>query len=392
MRESDLNMNKEYVSQLIDVWLKYVQKQDLEQLEKDIEMPFKNLIIEMLENLYQKYCNDIVYIPVHLDDYSNYIIAPQDDKYTLEDFLLNRLLRNISMIIYSDESNKFIQSSYYDYAFGEVLIDKDRIQTKIPDVRQKRKLVIHEFSHGMKSQFYDGDFFDANKYYQMKEELKSIFGSKINDFSRKNSQPNYEYKHCGISYSSRFMKCNFNGLDVTDLDEILNENDAIVVTNDDYKIIAELTENCYMILNNPESSNTYITNYSFIVERLIDKETLFTGLYIEPSIFYNAFNSLYTKIFQNHFNSDLKALEILLLQLDIIKKNPTNIEEHIKLLNTLYDCIKQKYNFSEYNEMREKDIGCIGNKGLLEIVDGRLHPLSALAYHDEYEMVRGKTK
>ena len=188
------------------------------------------------------------------------------------------------------------------------------------------------------------------------------------------------------------MKRNLNGLDVTNLDEILNENDAIGVTKDDYKVPVLLTENCYMILNNPESSNTYITNYSFIVERLIDKETLFTGLYIEPSIFYNAFNSLYTKIFQNHFNSDLKALEILLLQLDIIKKNPTNIEEHIKLLNALYDCIKQKYNFSEYNEMREKDIGCIGNKGLLEIVDGRLHPLSALAYHDEYEMVRGKTK
>ena len=385
-------MNKEYVSKVIDVWLKYVQKEDLEQLEKDIEMPFKKLIIEMLENLYQKYCNDIVYIPVHLDDYSDYIIAPQDNKYALEDFLLNRLLRSVSMIIYSDESNTNFPESHYDHDFGEVLIDKDRIQTKTPDVRQKRKIVSHEFLHGMKTQFYDGDFFGADRYYQMKEELKSIFGSKINDFSGKNSQPNYENKHCGISYSSRFMKRNLNGLDVTNLDEILNENDAIGVTKDDYKVPVLLTENCYMILNNPESSNAYITNYSFIIERLIDKETLFTGLYIEPSVFYNAFNSLYTTIFQNHFNSDLKALEILLLQLDIIKKNPTNIEEHIKLLNALYDCIKQKYNFSEYNEMREKDIGCIGNKGLLEIIDGKLHPLSTLNYHDEYEMVRGKTK
>lgn len=385
-------MNKEYASKLIDVWLKYVQKEDLEQLEKDIEMPFKNLIIKMLENLYQKYCNDIVYIPVHLDDYSDYIIAPQDNKYTLENFLLNRLLRSVSMIIYSDESNTIFPESHYDHDFGEVLIDKDRIQTKTPDVRQKRKIVSHEFLHGMKTQFYDGDFFGADRYYQMKEELKSIFGSKINDFSGKNSQPNYEYKHCGISYSSRFMKRNLNGLDVTNLDEILNENDAIGVTKDDYKVPVLLTENCYMILNNPESSNTYITNYSFIVERLIDKETLFTGLYIEPSVFYNAFNSLYTTIFQNYFNSDLKALEILLLQLDIIKKNPTNIEEHTKLLNALYDCIKQKYNFSEYNEMREKDIGCIGNKGLLEIIDGKLHPLSTLNYHDEYEMVRSKTR
>ena len=170
-------MNKEYVSKVIDVWLKYVQKEDLEQLEKDIEMPFKKLIIEMLENLYQKYCNDIVYIPVHLDDYSDYIIAPQDNKYALEDFLLNRLLRSVSMIIYSDESNKIFPESHYDHDFGEVLINKDRIQTKTPDVRQKRKIVSHEFLHGMKTQFYDGDFFGADRYYQMKEELKSIFGS-----------------------------------------------------------------------------------------------------------------------------------------------------------------------------------------------------------------------
>lgn len=29
----------------------------------------------------------------------------------------------------------------------------------------------------------------------MKEELKSIFGKEINDFSRKNNQPNNDYKH-----------------------------------------------------------------------------------------------------------------------------------------------------------------------------------------------------
>lgn len=389
-------MNKEHIEKYINIWLKNIRQEDLRELEKDIEMPLISFMTEILGNLYKKYSDTISYIPVNLDSYSDYIIAPKNGNYSLEDFLLNRLLRSVSSVIYRDESNKFSPDSHYAHEFGEVLIDKDRIQTKIVDVRQKRKLVAHEFLHGMKTQFYNGDFFDADRYYQMKEELKSIFGSEINDFSRKNNQLNDEYKHCGISYSSRFIKRNlskYGNLDITDLDEILNENDAIVVTNDDYKGVARLVENCYMILNNPESSNAYITNYSFIIERLIDKETLFTGLYIEPETFYKMFNSLYTSIFQTHFNSNLPALEILLSQLNKIKRNPKDTDEHIKLLNALYDCIDRRYIMSEYNDqIRQKNIGCIGNKGLLEIVDGRLQPLGSLAYCDEYKTNRRKSK
>lgn len=389
-------MNKERVEKYIDIWLKNIRNEDLVELEKDIEMPLKLFVIEILDNEYKKYCDAVSYIPSALDSYNDYMIAPENGFYSLEDFLLNRLLRSILSVIYRDDSNTFLPDSHYAHEFEEVLIDKNRIQTKIIDVRQKRKIVAHEFLHGLKTQFYDGDFFDADRYYQMKEELKDIFGSEINDFSRKNHQLNDEYKNCGISYSSRFIKRNlskYGHLNVTNFDEILNESDAIVVTNDDYRIVAPLVENCYMILNNPESSNAYITNYSFIVERLIDKETLFIGLYIEPEIFYKTFNALYTSIFQIHFKSNLSALEIFVSQLDKIKSNPKDIEEHVKLLNALYDCIDRRYAMSGYNDqVREKNIGCIGNKGLLEVVDGRLHPLGNLTYSDEYNAIRGKLK
>lgn len=389
-------MNKERVEKYINIWLKNIEQEDLIELEKDIEMPLTSFMTEILDNLYKKYSDTISHIPVKLDSYSDYIIAPKNGVYSLEDFLLNRLLRSVSSVIYRDESNRFSPDSHYAHEFGEVLIDKDRIQTKITDIRQRRKLVAHEFLHGMKTQFFDGNFFGADKYYQMKEELKVIFENEINDFNRKNNQPNNEYKHCGISYSSRFIKQNqrkYDNVDVTDLDEILNENDAIVVTNDDYRGVAPLVENCYMILNNPESSNAYITNYSFIIERIIDKETLFAGLYIEPETFYKMFNSLYTSIFQTHFNSDLSALEIFVSQLNKIKRNPKDIEEHVKLLNALYDCIDRRYAMNGYNDqIRQKNIGCIGNKGLLEIVDGRLQPLDNLAYSEEYNTNRGKLK
>lgn len=143
-----------------------------------------------------------------------------------------------------------------------------------------------------------------------------------------------------------------------------------------------------MILSNPKSSNAFITNYSYIIERLVDEETLFASLYIEAEFFYKTFNFIYTSTFQKHFNSDLSALEILLAQLNKIKRNPKDIDEHIKLLNTLYKCIDKKYVISEYDE--QKSIGCIDNKGLLEITNNHLQPFNNLFYFDEYNTNRKK--
>ena len=46
-----------------------------------------------------------------------------------------------------------------------------------------------------------------------------------------------------------------------------------------------------------------------------------------------------------------------------------------------------------YNaQIRDNNITCLGNNGLLEIVNGRLKIYSNLAYADEYESVRNKSK
>lgn len=389
-------MNKERVEKYISVWLKNINKEGLAELENDIKMPLKTFMIEILNNLYEKYRDEISHIPVNLDRYEDYIIAPRMKMYSLENFLLNRLLRNVTSIIYRDESNSFMPESHYSHEFGEVLIDKNRIQTQIPDIRQRKKIIAHEFLHGMKTQFFTGDFLEADTYYQTKEDLKGIFSYEINDFERKNSEVNSAYKHCGMSYSSRYFKQNYgiqNNIDATNLDEILNEDDAIACTKDDHKVIAELAENRYMILSNPESSNTYITNYSFIIENLVNKKILFTGLYLEPATFYKEFNALYTPIFQKHFNSNLSAIEILTNQLDKIKRAPKNIDEHVKLLNTLYDCLNKKYMMSEYGEQKRiNDIKQITGRGILEIVNEHLHPLDSLDYAKEYNDNQKKIK
>ena len=389
-------MNKERVSKYIEIWLANLEKENIDELEQEIEMPLQELLLEGIENLYKKYSDDISFIPIERDTYSDYIISPKYNKYLLEDFLINRLLRSVLSITYRDESNSFMQSSEYDNELGKVLIDKDRLKNQLNNVEQKRKLVLHEIFHGIKTQFTNGPFYNSDKYYQLKEQFKKIFGTEINDFDKKDNpenQINYNYIHSGLTYPSIIRKRNPLLYEQTNLDEGLNEVDAINCSNDTYYETGKLEENTLMILKNPESSNMAITNYAFIIEKLVDKQTLFVGLYLEPQEFYNSFNFLYTTIFQEHFNSNLSAIEIFSNQLARIKENPNNIEEHTKLLNTLYDCFNKKYIISGYNDdMRQKDIKFLASKGLLEIVDGKPQPLGTLAYCDEYVANSNKSK
>lgn len=390
-------MNRDRVCKYIDVWLRYIEKEDLEELERDIEMSFKEFVVECLDNLYKKYSDSVLYIPVKLDDYSDYVIAPKNGSYLLEDFLLNRLLRSVTRVIYRDDSYSIRPDSRYMHEFGEVAIDKNRVQTQLSDIKQKRKIVAHEILHGMKTSFFDGDFYRADLYYEMKEELKGIFRSEINDFVKKSSQINDAYKHCGMTYSSKLIKKKFNkyaNVSLENLDEILNEVDAMEVINDDFKVFSKLGDNCYIVLKNPESSNTFITNYGFIIEKLFDKETLFMGLYIEPETFYNAFNCLFTSVFRVNFHSNLSGLEIFTQQLDKIKKNPMDTFEHVRLLNALYDFIDKRYVMDGYDdERRNKNIAQLGNNGLLEVDSERkLQPFHSLLYCDEYNDVRRKAK
>lgn len=389
-------MNKNRVKEYINIWLRNIELEGISELEKDIGMNISDFVVEILDNLYKKYSDIISYIPKEMDNYNNYIINSKDDIYSLEDFLLNRLLRSVTSIKYRDESQTFSPDSHYAHEFGEILIDKNRIQNQLSDIRQKRKLVAHELLHSIKTQFYDGLFFEGERYEKMKMELRGVFGDEINSFSIDYHElvVNDWYKHSGLSYCSKLSKNNKRiNIDLGNLDEIINDKDAIDVSNDNYKEVHELLENCFIVISNPESSNAFISNYAFILERIIDKKTMFIGLYLEPVVFCQSFNSMYTSIFQKKFNSDKSALEIFSEQLKLIKSDPFNTEQHILLLNTLYECIEKKYVISGYdNDQRVRNICCIGNKGLLELVDGRLQPLSELLYCNEYNNNRKKAR
>ena len=60
-------MNKERVEKYISVWLKNINKEGLAELENDIKMPLETFMVEILNNLYEKYRDEISHIPVNFD-------------------------------------------------------------------------------------------------------------------------------------------------------------------------------------------------------------------------------------------------------------------------------------------------------------------------------------
>ena len=380
-------MNKVRAKKYIELWLKSIETNNIDELEKDIEMPLVDFLVELLNNMYEKHKDFIYWIPVDKDSYSTYIIAPKNNKYSLEDFFLNRLMRSVEMIEYTDTSRHLIAFSEYDPYFGKVDIDKCRIQERIEEVERRRKVVAHEFLHALKTRFVDGDFFNADKYCNLRTELEKVFPSEINKFNIEHDPNNgfiSTYIHCGINYSSRIGK-RINMDKKENLDEILNELDAISFVNDNYKDVHLLDNKCIRILRNPESSNTYITNYAYILRELIDAEKLFESLYLDPTQLMNEFNNSFSKIFQREYHNNEKAYETFNEELSKIKKDYSNSDIHLRLLNTLYECASKK--FPGKSEKRRKAIKALGFNGIIDVSDTPAKAFSQERYADEYNLI-----
>ena len=79
-------MNKIKVQEFCQVYSKALN------LDNEIE----SIITELMINIISKYENKIPSIPASLDQStSSYLIKPINGKYSIEDFFLNRLIRNI---------------------------------------------------------------------------------------------------------------------------------------------------------------------------------------------------------------------------------------------------------------------------------------------------------
>lgn len=388
-------MNKEKLKTVINIWKNSIKIENIDELEKDIQMSFEDLVFEMINGIYNEYELLVSDITVEADSYDKYIFSGLDGKYNLEDFLINRLLRNIQIIKYEDQSQKKSEQSEYIHDDSSIILDMNRLKNQVNDVKVRRKIVVHELLHGMKTQFMNESSFDFEEYYNMKEKIKEFYPGEVNDFSKDQMNVendwNYSYWHCGLTYWSQIIRHDkyLSSFDSVNLDEIYTELDALNYSKDDKKVVKILKDGINIVLKNEESTNGIITNYAFFLEQLIDKNTKFIGLYLNPKYLFSYLNKLYSQTFQECYSSNKTFIEIFTEELDKIKNNPRNIDNHVKLQNALYRCLDVKFLFRGQNDFyREKNVRVFANNGLLEIKNNRLKPIDALEYSQEFESSR----
>ncbi len=335
---------------------------------KAIDLPenYKKILMELMPKIIEKYSHIVSSISVKEDNYNKYVIKPVNGKYSVEDFFLNRLMRNVWWI-----DNESIAKGTYSTQDMCVGIDESRLNVqlegKISKTRSdynelneiaRKKVIMHEFEHALQTQFSG-----KNLDYRYKNIYKRIFKevSKINNGKYADSiqtyesinKPGYEVEtciHCGLHYSSSIQEkktySELNG--EINMCEIFNETESLEMAGAKPQTRYIYPNGVYYVIKNKESSNYPITNYGNILKTLLGDKLTFTGMYLNPEKLFKTFNSKYNDVFHKAYDSDNDAWQILIEQLKMIKdyKNNERLNYSLnqRLQETLAKCLEKDVN------------------------------------------------
>lgn len=343
----------------------------------------KDLIIELMQNIISKYEQVIPPIPASIDESSDsYLIKPVNGVFSIEDFFLNRLMRNIwdvSLIDqktidegFADSSTKgqFVPSNQM-VMINEVKQEKqfDRFKNyfKSQELFEKekkkaiKKVMMHEFEHGLQTRYdHELNFNYRSTYKKISDELEKMpqYRSIIQTYdeipkSIKGWGNNYLSTGCHIGSALEGNgKKNYKKVYGSDnLNEILNESESLLMVERRIPIVNTYIDSGNAIaIFNSESSNCLITNYGFLFKTVFGDIDSFELMYLDPLKAFQKFNSRFNDIFQSCYKSDKDAIEIFINAITEIKENATKREEnHLKLCTALAKCLEKRINNFYHN-------------------------------------------
>ena len=85
------------------------------------------------------------------------------------------------------------------------------------------------------------------------------------------------------------------------VNEIFNESEALVMSGSDEKKQEIFPSGNQINVRNVESSNFLITNYGFMLKKLLGEQKTFQGMYLDRNVIIDYFNTNYGKIFEQVF-------------------------------------------------------------------------------------------
>ncbi len=343
-------MNLEKINDFIDAYSKALQ----------IDNEYTAILKELIPKLVEKYSEISTNIPVEQDNENKYIIKPVDGKYLIEDFFLNRLMRNVLSLnignIGNREKGGFIDSKQ-TIDLDIELIDKQLqgvISEKNPQYQEfskiaKKKVIMHEFEHALQTQYKPEAFvyvFGETNYKKIFAEVSRMKNGKYKNLIVGEDEFNRNLSECD---SSIMFDVKHNGLLDKDIDhtfyenvnEIFNETEALEMAEAKVQDKKVYPDGTYFVRKNNESSNRNITNYGYLIKVLLDEKNTFKGMYFNPKKMFTTFNKRYGEIFEEIYGKDSDAWNILVQQINDIKK--TNSQEmHLKLQSVLARCLEKK--------------------------------------------------
>lgn len=352
-------MNKVKVNDFVNAYAKAVN------LSEDI----RTTLLELMENIIRKYEKIVPNIPVTLDDSNVYVIKPVNGKYSVEDFFLNRLMRNVwevSNITEWDIQNGFANEhtkGQFDVNMQSLNINQVNLLAQMEKYRNYlgedydkmsktaiKKVIMHEFEHALQTKYNnDLDLYRKGVYAKIIGEIEKLqkYSNNIkkhDDFSKEIVRT-MDYMFCSTRISSSYPNENkktyrdVNGND--NLYEILNESESLEMSGQVSYLNRTFKDGNQFPYRNPESSNAEITNYGDLFKIVFGKRASFNLMYLDPLKGFEDFNKKFNEIFQNEYQSDKDAIEIFITAITNIKKTNSE-EEHLKLNTTLARCLEKR--------------------------------------------------
>ncbi|MDE5757526.1 MAG: hypothetical protein K2H85_02825, partial [Allobaculum sp.] len=278
----------------------------------NLDENLKKVLIQLMERIITKYERVVSGISVVDDPSQVYLIKPKNGMYSVEDFFLNRLMRNVWGVDFITPENVAENESYkhlkgkYDYDFLRVCLNMTKLKSQLERFKKElgsdfdemnrrayNKVIMHEFEHSLQSRFtdvLDSRFRDA--YSRISDELDKIAAKYDMDLRSYESIPKEipefgtniavgtYYNHQNKEMPEGVYFGNRDSMDV--LNEVLNETESLEMAQQN-KFLRPVFNNDgdYYILRDPESSNGVISNYGDLIKIILGAPDAFKLMYID---------------------------------------------------------------------------------------------------------------
>jgi len=359
-------MNKEKINDLVNVWANAVGL---------TETRYINVIKSDIAKRCSMYEKEIPSISIKDDNCAAYIIKPVDGKYSIEDFLLNRLMLGLREVDFSDA----LEGNGGDYTARDksLNINVGLLDSKINEKSARhtglkgkniqiiKKTIEHELGHCFKSSFTDGYKAPLGRgreqddiYEKMISDLLSYKNGKYANQIKTVQELNHQGESDVVKTGVNDAKVNYQ-LDyrIKWIDELLNETEALELTNSNEvheKWVLQdengrdSSSGNYVDVYNYISGYSTFTGYGSILKSLLGKEDSFYAEYISSADIFNKFDEEYADMVQDVWGLNPKQVPpmrcIFLDFNDLVNGKFFNEKIMLKLDEFFAKCYEKKVN------------------------------------------------